>query len=523
MKNSFYPVPIIKGEGTDPKVIKTDDGYYCILSPIIYFPTMPVYHSKDLIHWKHVGNVIEDEEWCRKMHYNEVDDPFGFWAGGFFQYKGRYYCFVDYARRAGKYSGDITRDGVSIFLSGSDAPCGPYSEPKHLITTANGIDPCFFEDDNGDCYLIIKGNDLKNNSTVAYPIDIENSKITGEGFNIWSGTGGATPEGSFVFKHNGYYYQSLSEGGTCGPQHRTTMARALSFKGPWEPSPYNPIIFQDDRTAPVQRCGGATFTYTPDGRWWAVHIGARPIALESGYSITPLGREVMLSPMKWTDDGWLVFDDDYNKPPCLEEYLISSKKSDDFSNGKMHSDWYFVRIPNKELFECTKNNLRIFSDGIDFNTKENKSRCFIHLSDFYVNIVSKLQPHFSDKNGSAGITYFYNYRHYVNISLDGDNTIRIRSCKHGEETILYSIPYEYESVILSVVIDHGMIRFSYKFDEESEEIVCEESFRATHVSDEGSAPDPIGCGGYNFSSVGIFASGKGTYCDFSYFKYLKNS
>lgn len=95
MNNLFYPIPIIKGEGSDPKIIKTDDGYYCILAPIIIFPNLPVYHSKDLIHWKHVGNVIEDEEWCRKMHYDEVDDPFGFWACGFFQYlKMWYQCFL---------------------------------------------------------------------------------------------------------------------------------------------------------------------------------------------------------------------------------------------------------------------------------------------------------------------------------------------------------------------------------------------------------------------------------------------
>lgn len=44
--------------------------------------------------------------------------------------------------------------------------------------------------------------------------------------------------------HNGFYYLSAAEGGTPGPAtaHMEVIARSKSVEGPWENSPYNPLV-----------------------------------------------------------------------------------------------------------------------------------------------------------------------------------------------------------------------------------------------------------------------------------------
>ena len=45
-------------------------------------------------------------------------------------------------------------------------------------------------------------------------------------------------------EHNGYYYLTSAQGGTAAPatSHMVLSARSKSVTGPWENSPYNPIV-----------------------------------------------------------------------------------------------------------------------------------------------------------------------------------------------------------------------------------------------------------------------------------------
>ena len=47
--------------------------------------------------------------------------------------------------------------------------------------------------------------------------------------------------------------------------------------------------------------GHATPVEGPDGSWWLVYHG-----YENGY--WTLGRQPLLDPMRWTDDGWFTAD-----------------------------------------------------------------------------------------------------------------------------------------------------------------------------------------------------------------------
>ena len=52
--------PVISGFHPDPSVCRDKEDYFLVVSSMEYFPGIPVYHSKDLVHWKQIGHVLND-------------------------------------------------------------------------------------------------------------------------------------------------------------------------------------------------------------------------------------------------------------------------------------------------------------------------------------------------------------------------------------------------------------------------------------------------------------------------------
>ena len=50
--------PVLPGFHADPSVCRAGDDFYLVNSTFQYFPGVPVFHSKDLIHWEQVGNCL---------------------------------------------------------------------------------------------------------------------------------------------------------------------------------------------------------------------------------------------------------------------------------------------------------------------------------------------------------------------------------------------------------------------------------------------------------------------------------
>ena len=53
-----YQNPVIPGFYPDPSVCSVGDDYYLVASSFQYFPGVPLFHSKDLIHWEQIGNCL---------------------------------------------------------------------------------------------------------------------------------------------------------------------------------------------------------------------------------------------------------------------------------------------------------------------------------------------------------------------------------------------------------------------------------------------------------------------------------
>src|ERR1700760_4100421 len=53
-----YVNPVLPGDHPDPTLLKVGDDFYHCGSSFHFTPYLPVYHSKDLVHWEVISRVV---------------------------------------------------------------------------------------------------------------------------------------------------------------------------------------------------------------------------------------------------------------------------------------------------------------------------------------------------------------------------------------------------------------------------------------------------------------------------------
>lgn len=271
-----HPVPVMLGDFADPTIVRDGKDFYMTHSSFTYSPGLVIWHSRDLVNWKQIGAALP--------HY----DGESIYAPDITKYKGRFYIYYP--------------AGGKVFVAWTDDIRGKWSEPV-WIEGVNGIDPGHIADqETGQRYLYV------NNGNV-YPLNEEGTKITGPGRKVYDGwkypaeweTEGMWLESPKLFWHDGYYYLISAEGGTAGPptSHMVVCSRAKSPVGPWEDSPYNPVVHTYSDAETWWSIGHGTAIDDKDGNWWMIYHG-----YPNNYHT--LGRHTLLERMEWTSDGWLV-------------------------------------------------------------------------------------------------------------------------------------------------------------------------------------------------------------------------
>ena len=281
--SEMYHNPIRTGMFPDPSIVRVGEDYYMVNSSFIFFPCIPISHSKDLVHWEIIGHAITNPAWA---HLDELEGGRGYWAPDISYDNGTFYITATYRLND---TGTVYRKQIVV---SSDKPEGPYSEPA--IIDEDGIDPSIFHEDGRHYMLLNRGARI-------FELSSDCKKQISEASLLYYGDQKRAPEGPHLLKKDGYYYLFLAEGGT-GPGHRVSVARSKELKGNYEPCPYNPIMRQMDEKAAIQRCGHGKPVCTQNGEWYMVYLCGRKV--EGSYSI--LGRETALDPVTWTADGWPI-------------------------------------------------------------------------------------------------------------------------------------------------------------------------------------------------------------------------
>ena len=279
-----YDNPILPGMNPDPSICRVGDDYYLVTSSFIQYPGLPIYHSKDLIHWEMVGYCCREENgfdiskgsglYAPTLRYDEVNKTF--------------YVICTNMRNGGN------------FITYTQDPRGTWSKLIYLKhPEMHGIDPSLMFDEDGKCYFTA--------THVKGIMQAEINPKTGENLTepriIWEGTGGRYPEGPHLYHIGPWYYLIISEGGT-EFGHHVVASRSNNPWGPFEVCPYNPILSHVEKLAqsnPIQCTGHSDLIQAHDGSWWCVFLATRPNG-----QFYHLGRETFLSPVSWTRDNWPV-------------------------------------------------------------------------------------------------------------------------------------------------------------------------------------------------------------------------
>ncbi|HWA11040.1 MAG TPA: family 43 glycosylhydrolase [Opitutaceae bacterium] len=314
-----YTNPIMGGDWSDPGVIRVGDDYYTCRSSFGWQPGIPIAHSRDLLHWEYIGHAFTTHP---KLQPGDTRN--GIW-GAEIGYNPNTKQFLVYAP---------TRDG-EIYVFNSDRPEGPYAMKS--LGTGLGIDPGFFADDDGRLYLIMNRAMIYELGRDGLSIQREVVQIDRKPFKLF--------EGPDIFKHGGWYYLLLSDGGTLPHEPSTiTTLRARRLEGPWEADPGNPVMFSTDNGARFEGPAHGTLVDTPKGEWFVTYH-----AHETAYYT--LGRQMLMQPIVWTDDGWW-------RPvggkvpavtaaaPDLPASDLRLAQSDEFDAPKLGLQWFFTCPPD---------------------------------------------------------------------------------------------------------------------------------------------------------------------------------
>ena len=180
-----YRNPVIPGYHPDPSVCRVGDTFYLVNSSFQYFPGVPIFQSKDMVHWQQIGNVLDRES---QIPLKGASSWLGIYAPTIRYHEGTYYMITTNVGNGGNF-----------FVTATD-PRGPWSEPVWL--KQQGIDPSLYFE-NGKCYMVSNPGD----AIWLCEINPKTGEQLTESKQLWQGDGGRYPEGPHIYKKDGYYYQ----------------------------------------------------------------------------------------------------------------------------------------------------------------------------------------------------------------------------------------------------------------------------------------------------------------------------
>lgn len=402
----LYHNPICRGMNPDPSIVRVGDDYYMVNSSFVFFPSIPISHSRDLIHWECIGYAITNPKWARM---EKLEGGRGYWAPDISYYEGKFYITATYRLNDG---GRVQRLQM---VTSSEKPEGPYCEPVFL--EEEGIDPSIFTDLDGRRYMLL------NRGARIFEISKDGREILSKPKLLWYGDNKKASEGPHLLYKDGYYYLFMAEGGT-GMGHRISVARSKTLMGVYESCPYNPILRQWDDKRQLQCCGHGMPVETAKGDWYMVYLCNRPGV--TGYAL--LGRETALDPITWTADGWPLVNNlrgpsDIQKKPavfCKGETAEQRKEQAQFCPDKgFWREWSTIRGYEAGSFAKQDGEICICGNGTDLHEIAYNRVLLQHQKEFCFEMSCQVRVDVTEEKGDwdCGLTCYYDENSYMKLAL----------------------------------------------------------------------------------------------------------
>lgn len=393
MRRATFSNPVLPGCHPDPSICRVGADFYLAVSSFEYFPGVPLFHSRDLVHWRPIGHALTRRS---QLDLRAVPSSDGIYAPTLRHARGRFTMVTTNIRRGGNF-----------FVTAPRAE-GPWSDPVWIDD--DGIDPSLFFDDDGAVYYTRNGRGADRDHPIIYQarIDPRTGKLLDRLRPVWRGTGGIWPEAPHLYKIGTTYYLMCAEGGT-HLGHSEVIARSAEPFGPFEAFPGNPIVTHRDRPRhPIQALGHADLVELDDGTWWAVMLGIRP---RSG-GRHHLGRETFLAPVRWTTDGWPIVGEggrvelEMPAPRLAAPPPPEPDARDDFDSPRLAPTWSFVRnpAPRDTSLSARRGFLRLVGSPVTLDDVASPAAVLRRQAHFHVTMRASLDFTPARANEEAGVT-----------------------------------------------------------------------------------------------------------------------
>lgn len=390
-----YVNPVLPGDHPDPTLLKVGDDFYHCGSAFHFTPYLPIYHSKDLVHWEAISRVLPPS----KAGWVSDRPSTGVWQGAITYFHGSYWIY-------------FSANGQ--WFSKASSPKGPWSDPVEVktnpVTGPLGYDNSIFVDDDGKPYMVIK-NGQKVNRLQALGRD---GQLTDTVINLdWINAKlqYSWAEGPVMCKRNGIYYY-FPAGDVSGGQYVLKATALTGDSTKWErlgeffkpiTDPHTGFRRPNHISAPFQLA---------DGSWWTIGQCYERLP---GNDWSGMGRQTSLYQVIWEGDRpWGV-------PPTTAPVesprlpnpgiLWRSVHSDYFEKDSVNVWWHFLtkKAAGQYSLSARKGWLRLNPDTARAHLVQKET-------DHYYSAVTKVDFNAVDSVAKAGI-YLTNGNQRVTVRL----------------------------------------------------------------------------------------------------------
>jgi xylan 1,4-beta-xylosidase len=517
-----YKNPIISGFAPDPSICRKGDDYYIATSSFEWFPSIPIYHSTDLVNWELITYCIQEDA---GLNFSYIESAKGAWAPAlrYCEEDGLFYLSFNIM-----HSMNARFFDVDNFVITSPSIDGPWSKPVYLHSA--GFDGSMFHDEDGRKWFVsleweTRDGYHKPGYICLCEYDAENKCIIDTPKRIFKGaTNRGCIEGPHLYKHDGLYYLMCAEGGT-GYGHAVTMARSKNIWGPYESDPNGPILtstpdFDEmdsdesrklhryNPSVVIQKAGHGSIVETPIGEVYLTYLCARPLLPKLRCT---LGRECSIQKMEWNDDGWLRKANSDDNLAQVEIDLpnlpigssISKTKKYDLTDGKIPLDFFAPRIFPESFTEVRDKKVII-------KGQESLSSChkasylgkkLTGLNDYFE---ARMEYHPNIYQEYAGICIYYDQMDYIQLRKTfnekmNSEVLELLQVENGDRREIKDsrIAISGKKVFLKIEVVGNKITFWYRTTGEYKQIG--NSFPTDHLSDE-----YCKAGEFTGTTVGLF-------------------
>ncbi|MFD0527094.1 glycoside hydrolase family 43 protein [Kitasatospora arboriphila] len=443
--------PVLPGFHPDPSVCRVGEDYYLVTSSFEYFPGLPLFHSRDLAHWRPIGHAVDRPG---QLALDGVRPSGGLYAASLHHARGRFHLVCTLVD-------GLQQDGT--FLLTADDPAGAWSDPVWL-PGAPGFDPSLFFDDDGSAHLLgTRPTDEEGRTEIwLRGIDLDRGVLTGEEHVLFRGAlvDARWAEGPHLYRHEDHYVLVLAEGGT-EHDHAVTVARSRRLTGPYRNNPRNPVLTHRHLGIwhPVTGAGHADLVRTPAAT--GTRCCSPPGRTAAAGTPTSAGRPSSPGSSGRTAGRWST--------PAAAELEESTRIAlpphpwpepgpvDHFDAPELGPHWSLLRTPRAAFHSLDERpghlRLRLLSQTL----AERVTPSFVGRRQQHADFTAEAALDFAPAapGEQAGLVAYYDPDHHVRLLVDGDGTggrvARLTVRDGGRDTVRAELPLASGPLVLGAV------------------------------------------------------------------------